>query len=300
MKIGLIGINSSKEEKSFESIQQSLKSNILGIFSPNTEEMHAFAQKYDIKKYPSATTLFQDVDAVYFANSLKPNVDFAIHAIKNSCHLFIENIFDLSTEEVKQLFKLAFEAEVQIAIKQTILYTPEFKLIKKELQQTKYVEMDCSFNQILRKKDYFFEIFEAVRFVSACINSGIKKINTTPVKIDETIFSFVFIFLEFDNGSIAKIKLNNLSQENEKQIRIYEVHDFYEINLNKHFVYKHTFSKGHTERRELGLFHSNPFESEISSFIHYSEDIKSLNISESPEIIQDIQATQSIINKIYS
>lgn len=299
MKIGLIGINSVKEEKHFEIIQKALKNNLFGIFSPHTEEIHALSKKNNIKMYPSATALLKDVDAIYFANSIKPNINFAINALKNSCHVFIENFSDISLDEIKQLYKLSSEARVQLQIKQTILFTPEYKLIKKELSNPKFVEINYMFNKILRQQDYFYEIFNAIGFISSSINSGIKKINITPVKIDENILSFAFIYLEFDNGSIAKIKLNNLSEENEKIARIYQTSDFIEIDFNNHFVCKHTLIKGHTERRELGIFYSDPFESEIKSFIDQSKNIKSLNISESPEILQDIQATQTILNKLY-
>ncbi|MFO7827342.1 MAG: Gfo/Idh/MocA family oxidoreductase [Bacteroidales bacterium] len=299
MKIGLIGINSVQEEKHFATIQQVLKNNLFGIFSPHTEEVHALSKKYNISLYPSATALCQDVDAVYFANPLKPNINFAINALKNSCHVFIENFSDLSLDEIKQLYKLSFEARVLLQIKQTILFTPEFKLIKKELTNPKFVEIDYFFSKILRQQDYFYQIFNAIGIITSSINSGIKKVNITPVRIDENILSFAFVYIEFDNGSIAKIKINNLSQDDEKLVKVYQVNDFIEVDFKKHFVCKHSLVKGHTERRELGIFYSDPFESEIKSFIHQSKNIKSLNISESPEVLQDIQAAQAIINKFY-
>lgn len=298
MKIGLLGINSINEEKKFEIIQQTVKNNLTAIFSPHFEDMHIFAKKYNINVYSSANTLFMDVDAIYFANSLKPNIEFAIQALKNSCHLFIENISELSIDEIKQLYKLAFEAGVRITLKETILYTPEIKLITKEVTESKIIEMDYLFNQVLRKQDYFYEVFEAVRVVSVCSQSGIKKINITPVKIEQNILSFLLIFLELDNGSVAKIKFNHLSQECDKKIEIYELNDFLEVNFNKHFAYKHSFIKGHTERNELNLLQTDPFQEEIKNFISPTKNSKDYNISESPEIIEDIKFTQLIIQKI--
>ena len=300
MKIGLIGINSIKEEGKLELIQNTLKDNLFALFSPHFDDMHIFAKKYNMKVYSSANNLFMDVDAIYFANSLKPNIDFAIQSLKNSCHLFIENISELSIEEIKQLYKLAFEARVQLVIKETILFTPEFKLIAEEITAFKIIEIEYLFNHFLRKQNYFYETYEAVRVVSACIQSGIKKITTTPVEIEPNLLSFVFILLEFDNGSVAKIKLNNLAQENDKKIEIYETSDFFEINFTKHYAYRNTFIKGHTERKELKLGQIDAFNLEIENFIHQSKKIKTLNISESPQILEDIKATQLIIQKIYN
>ncbi|HSH50297.1 MAG TPA: Gfo/Idh/MocA family oxidoreductase [Bacteroidales bacterium] len=300
MKIGLIGVNSIKEEVKFEFIQQTLKNNLFALFSPHFDDMHIFARRYNINVYSTANNLFMDVDAIYFANSLKPNIDFAIQALKNSCHLFIEDISELMIEEIKQLYKLAFEARVRLVVKETILFTPEFKFISEKISTSKIVELEYLFNRLLRKQDYFYETYEAVRVVSACIRSGIKKINTTPVEIEPNLLSLVFILLEFDNGAIAKIKLNNLAQENDKKIEIYETGNFFEINFTKHYAYKNSFIKGHTERKKLKLVKIDAFKSEIENFIHQSKKIKSINISESPQIIEDIKATQLIIQKIYN
>ncbi|MEE4198828.1 MAG: Gfo/Idh/MocA family oxidoreductase [Bacteroidales bacterium] len=299
MKIGLIGINSIEEEKKFELIQQTLKKNLYALFSPHFEDMHIFAKKYNIKVYSSANNLFSDVDAIYFARSLKPNLDFAVHALKRSCHLFMEDISELSTDELKYLYKLAFEAGVLLIIKGTILFSPEFRLISKEISCAKIVELDYFYNRILRKKEFFYEVFEAVRAISALIQSGIKRINTTPIKIDQNLISFVIILLEFDNGAIAKIKINNLTQENGKKIEVYETSDYFETDLNKQSVYKNSYIKGHAERKELEVPKEDPFALEIKDFIVQTKNVKNHYISESPEMIQKIQATQSILQKIY-
>jgi len=300
MKVGLIGIDSIKEEKKIEIIHQSLKKNLFAIFSPHIEEVHIFAKKYDMDVYSSVNELLHDADAIYFANSLKPNLDFAIQALKKSCHVFIENIYELSMEEIKQLYKLAFEAGALLIIKETILFTPEFKIISEEIHETKIVELDYHFNRILRKQDYFHEVSEAVRAVSACIQSRIKKVNTTTVRIEQNLISFILIFLEFDNGAMAKIKFNNVSQRNDKKMDIFETSDFMEINFIKHNAYKHSYKNGHINNSELKLPQFDALQSEFKNFLSQSKNIKTINISESPEILQDIQATLQIMQKIYN
>ena len=93
MKIGLIGINSVKEEDHFAKIYNTLDKQLHGFFSPHSEEILPISQNYKVKLYYSANELFEKVDAIYFASSLKPNYDFAIDALKKSCHLFIEDIY---------------------------------------------------------------------------------------------------------------------------------------------------------------------------------------------------------------
>ncbi len=112
MKIGIIGINSSIEESKVEQLKNSLGDHLYGIFSHHREEILPLSKRFDLDLFSSAHLLFESVDAIYFANSLKPNIEFAINALKNSCHLFIEDISELSLEEIKQFYKLAVEAQI--------------------------------------------------------------------------------------------------------------------------------------------------------------------------------------------
>lgn len=152
MKVGLIGINSLQEEEHFLKIKNALQNNLHSIYAHNLEEITPISKKHNILTAYSTGELFEKVDAIYFANSLKINLDFAINALKASCHLFIEDISELTFDEIKQLYKLAFEARTKIQIKLTKSFAPEYIEVKDFIENPQLIEINKSFPSFLRKK----------------------------------------------------------------------------------------------------------------------------------------------------
>jgi hypothetical protein len=297
MKIGLIGINSLHQEEHFKSVHQSLKKNLHGVFS-HSQEILPICSAYGVKLYQSTNKLFEDVKAVYFAYSIKPNYDFAINALKNSCHLFIEDVSELSMQEIKQLYKVAFEANVTIQLKLTKSFSPEYIQASDYISDPKLIDINTNFSKRLRQNDYFPEILNNIHVASNEIQSGIKKIYSLALPIDNNHFSLVHIRLDFDNGAIVNMKFNNISSEDENVIFFHNKENAVEINFIKHFTTVHKFEDGQVTREELALSKETALNSEIKNFINSCQDTENQNISESPAELKMIQATREIIEQL--
>lgn len=297
MKIGLIGINSLQQEEHFKIIHQALAKNLHGIFS-HSEEVIPISANYNIKLYRSSNELFEKVDAVYFANSVKPNFDFAINALKKSCHLFIENISMLTIEEVRQLYKVAFEARTKIQLKLTKSFTPEFIEVKNYISNPKLIEISNSFSKLLRLDDYFSEILNNLFFANYNIQSAIKKVSPLALPLDNSHFSLVHIRLDYDNGAVVNMKFNNISKENESTVTFYKKDEITSIDFIKHFAIKHKIAEGQVTRQEFYIANETAFNTEMVNFINSCKDIELQNVSEHPTELKIIQATQEIKDKL--
>lgn len=297
MKIGLIGINNLQQEEHFRLIHQALGKSMHGIFS-HSEEVVPISINYNIKLYKSANELFEKVDAVYFANSLKPNYDFAINAIKKSCHIFIENLSALSIDEVKQLYKVASEARTKIQLKLTKSFAPEFIEVKNYITEPKLIEINNDFSKFLRFDDYFFEILNNLFFADKNIKSGIKKISPLALPVDKSHFSLVHIRLDYDNGSVVNMKFNNISKDDESTVTFHLKDEIIYIDFIKHFAIKHRISDGQINRQEFQIANETAFNTEMLNFINSCKDIEMQNVSEYPTELKIIQLTQEIKEKL--
>ena len=298
MKIGLIGINSIQEEDHFLLIKNALKNNLNSIYAPKIEDIVPISKKYNINTSFSANDLFEHVDCAYFANSLKTNLDFAINALKNSCHLFVEDISELTLEEIKQLYKLAFEARTKVQIKLTKSYSPEYIEIKDWIKDPKLIEITKNYPTFLRQKDYYFEILNNLNFANQKIKSTIKKIYTKFLPIDYNHYSLIHIHILFDNGSIANIKLNNIADEEQSVATFYELNKNIQIDFIKHFSVQLQFENGNISRKEFPVKEESAFDIEILNFINSCKNFDSQSISEQPTELKIIQATESILKEI--
>jgi len=298
MKIGLVGIDSSVEESNFLKIKDALGKNLHCLFSLQHDDLLPISEKYGVKLHSSSSDLFSAVDAVFFARSLKPNFENAIKALKNNCHLFIEDISSLSIDETKQLFKVAFEARAIIHIKQTKLFYPEYIELCDYIENPKLIELNSDFNHLLRKQNYFIELFNRLCFADNITNSSVKRISTIAIPIDRNHFSLIQVRIDYDNGSFTNIKLNNLSSVRKDDLLIYQKDDFLNIDFENHFAFINKLENGQIVRSEFNIENKNAFAIEIKYFIDLCKDIESENISESPAILKTIQNTFLLMNQL--
>ncbi|MFC2151342.1 Gfo/Idh/MocA family oxidoreductase [Bacteroidota bacterium] len=297
MKIGLIGINTLEKEEHFKLIRQSLHKNLFGLYS-HSEDILPLSSNYHVKLFHSTNELFENVDAVYFAGSLKPNYDFALNAIKKSCHIYLEDISTLSFEQVKQLYKVAFEARTKIQLKLTKSFTPEYIEVRDFLKQPKLIEIEKFFSKFLRHEEYFTEILNNLYFADQNIHSGVKKISSLVLPIDNNHFSLVHFRLDYDNGAVVNMKFNNIANENKSKVTFHEKDRIIYIDFVKHFATKHRLTEGQISRREFNIPRQTAFNIEILNFINSCQNLDMQNISESPTELKLIQVTHEIIERI--
>lgn len=298
MKIGLFGIDSNVDENYFLQLKETFNDSFSGIYSHKHNELLPISQKFGIKTYNSSDEIFADVDIVYFAKSLKLNIEFAIKAIKNSCHLFIEDVSNVEIDDLKQLFKVAFEAGINIHIKQTKNFTQEYIELSDYIETPKFVELNIDYNKLIRKQDYYNILLENLIYIEEIVSSKIKKISSTAIPIDIAHFSFIHINIHFDNGSDALLKINNLASDFAETHMIYQKNGNLEIDFNKHFAVKQDFSEGQITRDEFNIQTKPPLGNELDYFINQCKCTDKEFISESPSLLKTIHHTKTLHNQI--
>lgn len=298
MKAGLIGINSIHEEDHFLKIKDALKNNLKIMYAPNISDIIPISKSHSVETSSTTNDLFSRVDIVYFAKSLKTNYDFALNALKNSCHIFIEDISELSLDEIKQLYKLAFEARSKIQLKLSKVFTPEFLDIKDEIIDPQVVDIINHYPSFLRKKDYYYEILNNLNFANSQINSSIKKTNIKVIPYDYNHYSLIHIRINYDNGSVVDMKFNNIADDEENYAVFYESTKNTKIDFINHFAVQLQFENGSTSRTELPTKTESAFNIEILNFINACKNLDIQSISESPTELKIIQATEDIMEQL--
>ena len=299
MKIGLIGIHSQKDENTLEQLKNTLNQNLFGIFSPNEEEVLPFCKNFNLTYFSTAGDLFETADIIYFANSLKPNFDFAVSALKKSCHLFIEDISELSIEEIKQLFNLAIEAQIKIQIKKTYLFASEFLVTKSSISSPQLIEINQEQNFFYRPKNYFYEIFNDTCLAITETDSIVKKISVSAIPIDLNHFSLIYIRLDFDNGCLATIKYNNIAKEKKNEVSLFQSNQLIKVDFSNHTAIKHDIIHGQIITSDFQVDSTLSFDIELKKFIESIDKMSSSNISDKPDELYMIQVTQTIMERLY-
>lgn len=298
MKIGLFGIDTNVEDDYFFQLQEAIGKSLSGIYSPQQNELLAVSEKFGVKLYKSSDEIFSKNNAIFFCKSLKPNYDFAIKAIKNSCHLFIEDLWSLDADETKQLFKLAFEAKVNIHIKQSTRFYPEHIELSDYIEKPHLIELNIHYTDLLRKQDYFDKIFSRLCFANTIIKSGIKKSSIIALPIDRNHFSLVQIQVNYDNGTYLNIKINNLASSKKETTYLFQKNTSFKIDCINHFAVSHSFENGQVSRKEYSIQESNILKNEVDYFIKLCSDNEQENISESPSILTTLKNCKLLMEEM--
>ena len=298
MKIGLIGINSIKDENHFLLIKEALKNNLKAIYAPNISDVIPIIKNHSLEAISSTSQLFSQVDMVYFAKSLKTNYDFALNALKSSCHIFIEDISELSLIEIKQLYKLAFEARSKVQIKLSKIFTPAYINLKDSIIDAQVIEIVNNRPTFLRKKDFYYEILDSLNFAKSKINASVKKINTKLIPFDFNHNSLIHIYILFDNGSVVNLKLNNISDDEENYAFFYESDKNTKIDFINNYSVQLQIKNGNITRLESPTKKETTFNIEMLNFINECKNIDDQSISESPAELKVIQATEEIMQEL--
>ena len=300
MKIGIIGINSVKDNDHFSLINNALKKDLYGLFSPHTEEITPISKSFNKNLYNSANELIEKVDAIYFAGALKPNYDFALDALKKSCHIFIEDISGLTIQEIKHLYKVAFEARTRIQLKLSKSFSSVYLEVVDYLTNPKLIEINKCYSSLIRNTDYFEEIFNNLNIANQHINSGIKKVSGVTLPVEINHFSLIHVRVDYDNGAVLNMKFNNISTNESNNILFYQSERTVDIDFIRNFAIKYKFDNGQIIRREFAGKNEDTLKAEMLGFINSCQNFDLQNTSEAPPIIRTIQTSQEIMDHLLS
>lgn len=145
--------------------------------------------------------------------------DYLTFAIRNSCHLFIETIDNLTIPQQRQLIELAHEAGTQIVVRADQLYAP----------LTQHLFQINQFPRIIKGEYASTTSPENLFAQITCFIRIILKLN--PTEITETAVAggnflsestdFIDIHLDFADGMVASINFSSLASSDSSRLIIF-------------------------------------------------------------------------------
>ena len=113
---------------------------LIGFYDNNEENSKNVSKEFNVNSYDSADALIEDVEAVVIVTPTIYHFDYAMKAIKKSCHLFIEKPMTGTIEEAKKLFQISAEADVKIQVGHVERFNPAFIAAQPYFDQPMFIE----------------------------------------------------------------------------------------------------------------------------------------------------------------
>ena len=227
LKIGIVGKNYSKL---YTSIIYSLDFyELTGIFDPSYQFDYPKNINRDLV-FISFENLIKKSDAIVFASPEKIYLPLIETALKYSKPVFLHSVQNLSYSEQIGLKKLHEEASEVLQIYNSVLFHDAFIRIRELIDRPQFIQYVYCDNT--EKK-----ILHITRSITGAVLSlfktNYKKITANTISVYNEVPDIIKVRIDFDNGSIAEIMVNNIENQKTNNLKCFEYNGFFNIDFDK-------------------------------------------------------------------
>jgi predicted dehydrogenase len=235
IKIGLIGVGHLgkihlkllKEISEFE---------VAGFFDSDKSKAQQIQKEWNVQAYNSAAELIAACDAVDIVTPTITHHQFAISALKNSKHVFIEKPIANTIGEAREINTLAAEANVKVQIGHVERFNPAFLAVRKYFNNPMFIETHrlAQFNPRGTDVSVVLDLMiHDIDIVLSLIKSNVKKINASGVAVMSDTPDICNARIEFDNGAVANITASRMSIKSMRKSRFFQREAYISVDFLK-------------------------------------------------------------------
>ncbi|MBI5538704.1 MAG: Gfo/Idh/MocA family oxidoreductase [Bacteroidia bacterium] len=227
---------------------------LIGFYDINPETSKTIQTEFGIKPFTSYEALLDEIDIIDIAVPTNMHFNCATEAIKKQKHVFIEKPVTITVEDAQNLIKLAEEASVKVQVGHIERFNPAFKAALPLIFNPSYIEI----HRLQTMNDHAYDesiilklMIHDIDIVISTINSNIKKINATGVKLINGITSIANARLEFDNGCVANITSSIVSPKNIIEYKIFQKEKYIFIDFLNRKAEVSIFKEDKTNKEQV-------------------------------------------------
>lgn len=230
IKVGLVGdINFLPDVKNFFKGEPRLLKNkknwlLTGGFESNLQ---------GLRTYKSLNELLLINDAVIINDLLHSNYEELLHIIKHCKHVFINQSFPLSNDEILKLNNLANEAEVVLQMGLEHRFYPLYNNIQKKEIKPRIIETNhfCKYKRRSTHLSIISDILlEDIDIILSKVNSEIKHISANGVGVIYNDPDIINIRIEFNNACTATLSGSKIAIKDIHKTRFYQNDSYFTID----------------------------------------------------------------------
>ena len=198
---------------------------VIGFFDPNNENANLAIEKFGIIRFENEDELIDACDAIDIVTPTIFHFELAIKAIKKGKHVFIEKPIAQTSIEAEQISKMVQEANIKCQVGHVERFNPAFVTAKPFLQNPLFIEVHrlAQFNPRGTDVSVVFDLMiHDLDIVLSLVNSEVKRISASGVKVISETVDIANVRLEFGNGCVANITTSRISLKNMRKMRIFQ------------------------------------------------------------------------------
>lgn len=273
LKVGVIGAGNLGEThiKLLKGINDF---ELVGFYDGDESLKKNVSQSLNTQSFNNVNELIDCVDVVDIVKPTISHFDYAVNAIKQSKHVFIEKPVTSTVDEAKQLLELAEEANVKVQVGHVERYNPAFKAALPYITDPMFIETHrmIAFDPKKANIQVVMDLMSHdLDIILSVVNSNIKKVSAKGVKVVGNTPDIVNALVEFDNGCVANLTASRISLKNERISKFYQKDAHIKIDYLAQETNLFSLKKnGKTEicAKKLTINKENPVQRELEEFAY--------------------------------
>lgn len=180
---------------------------------------------FNIKAFPSYEALLDEIDIVDIVVPTVSHYECAVEAIRRQKNVFIEKPVTSSLTDAENLIKLAEEASVKVQVGHIERFNPAFIAAIPYINNPMFIEIHRLQPFTNRSTDISVVLnlmIHDIDIVLSTVNSNIKKISASGVKVITSTPDIANARLEFENGCVANITASRIALKNIRRCRFFQ------------------------------------------------------------------------------
>ena len=293
IKIGVIGAGHLGKIH-IKLLNESNKYNLIGFFDRDKSISKKISEEYSCKYFNSFEELLSEVDVVDIVTPTPSHYDYAIKALEQDKHIFIEKPITSNLDEAQKLINVAKQKKLKGQVGHVERFNPAYLHAKDKISNPMFIESHrlAKFNPRGTDVSVILDLMiHDIDIILDLVKSDIKNISSNGISVISNSPDIANARIEFKNGCVANLTASRISLKNMRKLRVFQKNKYISIDFHKKDCELVIINDCNTENTSNGLTLEN------AEGVKKTISIDNSQIKDSNAILSELDSFADAIEK---
>lgn len=224
LKAGLVGAGHLGKIH-LKLLQQSELYELVGFHDKDVENGKKLQEELGYTYFENFDELLSQIDVLDIVTPTLYHYDYAIAAIQNNKHFFIEKPITQTLEQAEEILKLCKENGIKAQVGHVERYNPAFIATKQYIQNPMFIEIHrlAEFNPRGTDVSVVLDLMiHDLDILLSMVKSKVKQIHASGVSVVSKTPDICNARIEFENGCVANLTTSRISMKAMRKSRFFQ------------------------------------------------------------------------------
>ena len=215
-------------------LNQSESFNLLGVYDNDINISKKAGSEFGCKSYESFEEMIAEIDVLDIVTPTPSHYSYALKAVENGVHIFIEKPVCSNTKESLNLIKKSKLNNVKIQVGHVERFNPAFTAVENNISKPMFIESHrlSQFNPRGNDVSVVLDLMiHDIDIILNSVDSPIKQISSSGVSVISDTPDIANARIEFENGCVANLTASRVSLKNMRKTRFFQSGKYISIDF---------------------------------------------------------------------